>query len=324
MSNALQSENDSLLFQNKSATAIPYDSSALRVWFILTISVSLFGSVLLVLLLSASCRFRELLLRGSCILIFHSMLIQLLICAVICPILNISSYLTLINNTTLVHCPTLIFFNTASDHTDNWAALFLAVNRFVAIVSPHHYDAWVSRKVLICMIIIPWLIGISDSLPVYFGIGGQTIIGPAGCAFETDVDGFYGTLWFVIGAYIPIGLMGIIYTILFVRIGTANRNRPNLAVPFEPNGQNARLSTTQKRQISIAKMLIGSFAWYCICFLPGPIIVSLFPGVYAVDQMLRLWISGLLGLCGFAGCPIIFLASSADYRTGVKGLFRMI
>ncbi|OQV24159.1 hypothetical protein BV898_02109 [Hypsibius exemplaris] len=284
-----------------------YDSHSVTAWFGAIVSVHLLGSILLALLIAASFHSKEL-LRGSCILIFHIMLIELLICAITNPLLNVTAYLHLNRQFAHVNCRALILLNATSQHALNWASLLLAVNRFVAIVHPHQYERWVSKVAVTSMIIIPWLVGLADTLPVYFGIGGDILLGSAGCAFKTNIDEIYGTIWFVIGAYIPIGLMGVIYLTLGLRILASNRSRQriNRLIPVDAVSTMARVTAAQKRQLSFAKMLIGSSVWYLICFLPGPIIVSRFPHLYGIGNppIMRLWISGLLALCGYAGCPV--------------------
>lgn len=292
-------------------TLDPYAAPTAKVsidgWLTFSITVSIGGSLLLVLLLVTSF-YHEKLHTGSRILIIHLMVMHLLICAIYYPLLNISSYMVLRGQIISIHCQPILLLHNGTMHAQNWASLVLAINRYTAITLPHCYKKLVTTKALIVMIVLPWLIGIGDTMPVYFGVGGDFILAPPyGCVFQTN-DGIYGTVWATIGGYVPIALMGIIYVTLFLQLAIAryhaNRSVTNpITAQLSSSIPVSKSRTTRTRQMSMVKMLVASFVWYCLCFIPGPLIVTEFPFLYAEHFMLRLWVLSIM-LCGFAASPV--------------------
>ncbi|OQV12346.1 hypothetical protein BV898_13374 [Hypsibius exemplaris] len=295
-------------------------------WFSFTISVCVMGSCLLVLMLVSSlCNTR--LYRGSKVLIMHLLVIQLCLCGVTFPLLNLNSLATLTAHYGgfRMQCSLFYLANVATIHAENWAALLLAVNRFVALALPHLYSDFVSRKSLCLMIFTPWLIGISNSIPIYFGHGVDISRTPSGtCNIRTNGDLYGAVIWPAVGAYTPIALMGIIYFALFLRLVLARciciKDHMHTAGSCECE----RMKRKRMRQVDLAKILVVSYVWHCMCFLPAPILLTLFPQLYAQFVMLPEWTIGTLMPCGYAASPVIFLSLSSDYRIGLRYLMRRL
>ncbi|OQV17314.1 hypothetical protein BV898_08563 [Hypsibius exemplaris] len=286
-------------------------------WFALSIAVSLFGCFMLAALLAHICYGK---LTGSTVLIAHLMALQLLHCAVFFPILFVDSFAALTGSSLHLNCPLLLLMHISAAQAEHWASLVLAVNRYVAIALPHHYRKVVSTPVLTVMIIAPWVIGIGDTLPLYFGYGGilgeKPVFGY--CAIKVAGRIYGRALWQTIGTYIPTVLMGIIYVTLFVRLAIDGH------VCFRRKSDAEEKSMLERRlekRVTMAEMLVVAYVWYCLCFLPGPIILTAYPQLQRQYVMLAHWTSGFLTLCGYAASPVIFLFLSSDYRKGVRHLF---
>ncbi|OQV12349.1 hypothetical protein BV898_13377 [Hypsibius exemplaris] len=300
-------DNSSDLFNASSTTG------SLNGWFILSISISVGGATLLLLLIASSL-VHEKLHKGSRVLVIHLMTMQLLICGIFYPILNISSYLAMRHIKVNLNCTLLLFLEIATMHAEKWASLGLAVNRFVSLICPRSYRLFTSKKVLIITVTLPWLIGLGDTLPVLFQIGGEFgTSAPFGlCVLYAAVrNGTYGIVWTTIGVYLPICLTGVLYLTLFARLSRRARVGPE---ERKPSG---RARAKQTRQIALSKLLVASFVWYSICYLPGPIVLTQFAAFYVRDVML--WLRTLT-LLGYAVSPVIFLCLSQEYRVGVRRL----
>ncbi|OQV17400.1 hypothetical protein BV898_08503 [Hypsibius exemplaris] len=69
-------------------------------------------------------------------------------------------------------------------------------------------------------------------------------------------------------------------------------------------------------------MLVVTYLWHCLCFLPPPIILSMFHVfVDSHPTLVVLWLLKTIILCGYVISPVIFLSLNSDYQKGVKSLF---
>ena len=109
----------------------------------------------------------------------------------------------------------------------------------------------------------------------------------------------------LLGTYIPTVLMGVIYLTLFVRLALDGHVCfPRLDATEEATASGSRWEKRHKRRVTMAKMLIASYVWYCLCLLPGPIIVTAYPHLLKRHLMLPHWTNGFLTLCGYAASPV--------------------
>ena len=77
---------------------------------------------------------------------------------------------------------------------------------YVAIALPHWYSRMVSRPALLSMIVVPWVIGLGDTLPVYYGISGQIFVSKpiyGYCAIRVAGRVYGRALWPTIGECLP-------------------------------------------------------------------------------------------------------------------------
>jgi hypothetical protein len=154
-------------------------------------------------------------------------------------------------------------------------------------------------------------------------VGANFLLAPPYGACTTRANGgVYGTIWVVIGAYIPLAAMGFVYVMLFSRLALTQCSNSSVAIgsvrelqkngPHQSSGSNGPSERTLKRKISSAKMLVASYVWYCICFLPGPLILTEFPHLFARYPMLSHWMLRSLLLCGYAVSPVSLICEMTD------------
>ncbi|OQV17404.1 hypothetical protein BV898_08507 [Hypsibius exemplaris] len=301
-------------------------------WLALSTVCTLMGSGCLLLLMATSFR-RTRLHSGANVLVINLMVMELFICGISTPIQLITTYAGLTRGHIHIDCHLWMYCQISLVWAENWAATVLAVNRLFALALPHQYKALTSKPGLVTMVILPWLIGLGGNLPTFFGIGGNFILRLT--PFETCTLGInpsgtsagYGVAWVTLGTFLPMALIGGIYIFLgggwIVRHVLLNRKK-NHVFPGQ-NGQAKPTGTPNKaRQIALAKMLVGSYIWHCLCFLPPPILISSFPWLAMRHPLLvQLWLNKTVNICGYMISPFIFLALSTDYQTGLKDLIRI-
>ena len=303
------------------------DLTAVTLWFTITTLISFTGALLLlVVLLSAIQQKRH--HTGTRLLIVHLMLLQLLLLGFIYPVVNIQSYLAVFDgaNATIqsrppIHCPSAMFLLIAAMHAESWASVLLAVNRFAATVFPHHYRKLVTKKALAVMIVLPWCVGLGDNAPLWFGVGLQYTPGRPYPMCTVRATGVYAIAWATVGGYVPIVLMGVIYGALLVRLrfgrNKVSNTAPRIALELVSRSSlpSSRLQSMElgkraaarARQLVLTKMLLLSFGWYTVCFLPGPLVTAAFPALAARYYSVILWLSRTLIICGIAASPVSIL-----------------
>ncbi|GAV01472.1 hypothetical protein RvY_12180 [Ramazzottius varieornatus] len=89
-----------------------------------------------------------------------------------------------------------------------------------------------------------------------------------GCLYNPNADALFRLSHGVLGVYLPFAVTGTAYLTIFVEIF-----RSRLVT-----GQ--KLTASMKRRVSIAQMLFAAFVWFCLTYLPQPILTASFKDVY--------------------------------------------
>ncbi|OQV25379.1 hypothetical protein BV898_01057 [Hypsibius exemplaris] len=299
-------------------------SLAATSWFGVSMSASVGSSSMLIILLLTSLRHQKM-RKGTGTLIIHLMLMQLTLCLIYFPIEDITTYLALRSIPVRIDCEALLILRLGTMYSENWASLLLALNRFIALELPHFYQRILTRNALIAMIIFPWIVGLGSTLWVHFGTVGVDLIQlplPYGYCASRVTKGVNGTILVAIGAYGPLLFMGLIYSNLCYRLMvTRSQGTHRSSVgPIIHNKESSRLVGARARQKALAKMLIVSFLWYCVFFLPGPLVVTTFPALTKRFVICYPWLR-TMNLFGYAASPFIFLLLNAEYQATVGRLF---
>ena len=153
------------------------------------------------------------------------------------------------------------------------------------------------------MIVMPWCAGLGVNVPVWFDVGVRYALGqPYPWCTTKAIDGPFPAAWTTVGGYVPIGLMGLLYGVLtmkLVRGGSRITSRAAAGLELTLGGHSIR-----ERQRTLTKMLLLSFILYAICFIPGPMILTGFPYVAAQYYVVTLWLLRTLVICGHATSPV--------------------
>ena len=324
--NSVSTANHSSSLINAAVTVTFYT------WFGCTLAISIISTLILLLLLASSFRLKTL-RTGSRILLIHLMFIQLLICGIIFPVQTVVTQQAITKTLPpYLSCRPFMLFYMTIFYAENWSSVLMAFNRFVAIELPHHYKKWLTKRALAGTMILPWLIGFGSTLPIYFGMGAIfTWNVPSGVCYAA-ANGSYMIAWYAIGFFVPMALIGTCYIVLFLRLklrraAVANlyANRPGAAAAgaaanmvVTKNPHNIQQFLLRKRHIQIAKMLIMSFVFYCLCFVPSPLLSGSFAAMYLRNWTLQLWVGKTLLLCGYACSPVSDILFSRTNRRYTK------
>ena len=204
--------------------------------------------------------------------------------------------------------------------------LYFSINRLAAVLVPHHYHKFTTRKAVAVMVTLPWCLGLGGNLPLWFGVGArfsQRQRYPI-CSIQPKKNDWFTTGWNALGAYIPIGILGGVYGMLLLRLlvfrtnRVTTNNRPPIisgqvlasglpSLPIRPGHAPATNTQSRTRQLALTKMLLLSFVWYAICLLITPVFNAILPGAFSSTQSLAIsmWLSRTVVSCGLSASPVI-------------------
>ncbi|XP_055332329.1 uncharacterized protein LOC129584238 [Paramacrobiotus metropolitanus] len=288
----------------------------LYLWFSVSMLIGLIGGFLILMLLTVMYKQKKL-TRGSGLLIAHAQCIDFIMCTMENPLQNSGLLLQALHTSTGVNCPFARFSLISMQAVGNWSAVFLALNRFVAVVIPHHYQKVATQPVLIGKIVLSWSIGLAITVPHYvLKLGVEFGLSPTGACVILKMDAFLFRVISALVFYLPIGIVGALYVVIFLK-GLYLKRR----ILVHPEARRAPMPVVMKKRLQVARMLMWTFIWYCICYFPATFLPGFFYHVYKDDKRIEFWAKTLLYL-GYAMNPVFFFAMSSEYRKGAAGLLR--
>ncbi|GAU99486.1 hypothetical protein RvY_10482 [Ramazzottius varieornatus] len=258
-------------------------------WIAVTIALSVLGAILFIVLLLAVGRKRKL-RAGAGILISNLLVSELLLTAIFFPLSSIAIYYSLTDseNDFFVNDLALNLVRVIIIYTFHWNSLFLAVNRYCAVLHPRFYQRqFASRRLLFGLVILSWIIGLAITMPTYL----KAVSDDSRFWFEDDGSSISNnstrskaarkSLTFMrntVGAYIPAVLIGTLYITVFCRItvfykGKKQSGATSLSCSVSPPTE----SVVRQRRLVVAKMLFVSYWFLTLCFMTTPITYSFFP-----------------------------------------------
>ncbi|XP_055333555.1 short-wave-sensitive opsin 1-like [Paramacrobiotus metropolitanus] len=286
--------------------------TAFTLWATATFVVSFIGSFFSCLVfLSIVCQPK--LRTGSGALIGHVLILRFLTCAIHFPLFCVQACLAHAGVYLTVDCDAFAVAFIGFLHVEHWTDCFLSINRLIAILYPHRYAVWRSKNVVGSMIVVAWILGLCSTVPFFYGFGLEFRIANLGSCEPHVTDTGQALILLILGAFLPVGIRGILHTVICVRTTTCARSQWE---PVQADHNNHSMTRTAKRSVVVARMLFASFIWYALCLLPIPVVLTGFQHVFDENIIVRFWLHFLI-LCGNAADPIIFLLMNGDYRTGV-------
>jgi hypothetical protein len=275
--------------------------NSLYIWFVVNLSTCIIGG-LFNLLLIVVIFVEKLHKRGSGCLIVHLVLIEMLVCFVHLPLNTLMTFKAQFHTFPNSVCPYVHLTFLWTQHAGHWSAFFLAVNRLVASIFPHKYanNPRIIKIFSILMMIAAWVIGFVNNFLPYIGIGGWYELRPPwySCGLRSDGSPFCAIVQ-ALGVYVPeVGLLGLYFTILlkFNLLGFASNQV----------GTEVQHATTERirRRYLLAKLMLVSSLWYCICYFPNTVIASTsLVRFFIQNPVMQLWMRTVF-LLGYAVNPV--------------------
>ncbi|GAU87546.1 hypothetical protein RvY_00376 [Ramazzottius varieornatus] len=259
--------------------------SSITSWFVLSTTFHLFGGLTNLSLIIAAYNDRQS-RPGSRLLVANLAFAGFLLSLVLSFGVTVATYFSYLGLTWLLphpgHCVFYAMYQVAIAAT-SWADVCLAVNRLAAICFPHQYNRVGSRKVSALMIAIAWAISIIDiglhSSGKFGGLLERSSNGLCSLRVTERRGGFLVFLTVVI----PYALVGVasvpIFITAFIKIRAAR---------MSPQPQ--RRGTVLKKRLVIAKAMLASLIWCCLCAVPYTAVWSVAPRLFVQYQGLTYWL----------------------------------
>ncbi|XP_055335742.1 adenosine receptor A3-like [Paramacrobiotus metropolitanus] len=283
------------------------------IWIGIQFFLSLLGALLIVLLLMLMSRLHKL-KTGSGYLIAHALLVDLTFCLVITPITNIPIYLKQIDFVFPYDCTFTSFLMLLIVYTANWTAVALAANRLIAILLPYWYKRFTSPRFTACVVMMIWSMTMVCAVPTLDLLPGlKHALLPSGSCGVVRNEGVTFAILGTLGTYVPLVLLTIMYSSLFLMFRLGRRFN---------EGRSESHKNLLKRRLSIAKVLVLSLLWYCLCTLPT-VILTMFYGAWWRRDIRLLLYTRTTQILGYAASPVFFLVLRPEYRMAVKRLLNI-
>ncbi|OQV25587.1 hypothetical protein BV898_00523 [Hypsibius exemplaris] len=214
-------------------------------------------------------------------------------------------------------------------HAFVWQECALAVNRFVAIILPLHYKLINTKSVMLWSVFAGYLISFGiNAYPLGARVHSYVSSLPfGGCQYNPEGSNSFAVLHSVLGVYLPMGIMGVSYVVIFGTIVLRKMNgQPGhlVAPPFRAASQvappsRAASQVQQARRFRLAVMLFVSVVWFALTYLPHPILTAFFKDIYTADPRSYFYVRWVLQL-GVAGNPVIYALLNRDFRAGIAAV----
>ncbi|XP_055346104.1 green-sensitive opsin-1-like [Paramacrobiotus metropolitanus] len=285
-------------------------TSNATIWLAVYALICGFGIILNCFLLVVILTQRKL-QTGSGWLIAHKQILDVILCAIIFPIM-ISPVINLYVNIEglTVNCVWAQFVQLTLMQVGYWTAFFLGVNRLFALLLPHKYSVIAAKPSLVGCIAFSWFIVLVCDIPTLFNIGMKFGVTVNSCGILGPTDNFTYIVMTAFGQYIPVVLSGVIYITIFLTIRIKMSSRVGAA------GQRSDVS---RRRVVIAKLLFASYIWNTVCSQLPIALIQLVPRSAGNRALLSLWLRTIHAL-EYAANPMFFLLLSDDYQQGSKQL----
>lgn len=282
------------LGNNSTLPAISISTLSFFLWFATSVLVLITGFALYVLLACAFVVQRNL-RKGVGILILNMIFIGLQHSLIYHPFFIATVFFGWTGG--LVHSSLCIHFTNfyvVSIYTWNWCSVGLAVNRFVAVFKPHHYQAFGKRSVIVFVLICCWAIGFFTALAGYMGAlkseDYSQFVNNCSYANFSGVMQRLPLFLGIIGFYVPVTVaemlcVAIFYGLVKLRGPAAKQIGDSSTVSFPRK--------TITRRFRLTRTVIAMTFWYFLCLIPIPIISRLFPDWYRARYLVQVWLRTL-------------------------------
>ncbi|GAU88891.1 hypothetical protein RvY_01509 [Ramazzottius varieornatus] len=183
----------------------PLGKGDVAIWFCITLLTTLIGAIGCACIIGIIVSAKDF-WRGSNILIVHYFLFHLFICSINTPVLlyMVLSKVYLQVPLGLI-CPVVHFVHLLIQQASHWAGTVLFLHRLAALRLPYNYSCLTKKFPLFLMVLIPWAISLSITIPFLDGTFGRMRLLPSGRCAVGMTDPALTIINIALGTYLPFG-----------------------------------------------------------------------------------------------------------------------
>ncbi|XP_055331160.1 melatonin receptor type 1B-like, partial [Paramacrobiotus metropolitanus] len=173
------------------------------------------GNLLIVCLTLANRKLRT----GCGLLIAHCLLTYTILCGFSFPIVGTSVYRKLVYDWQMdpKHCKLFQWIQMGARFASHWFDLYIAINRIVALIFPHHYRRFSRKTVQGFVVAFIWIGAFGTSLLGWFDWALTFVMIPLGtCACIPK--GHFGMILYTIVFYLPSVITAGLYISIYLKI----------------------------------------------------------------------------------------------------------
>ncbi|GAU92583.1 hypothetical protein RvY_04645-2 [Ramazzottius varieornatus] len=240
------------------------------VYVVICLFICVFGAVSNSICLISIYLYPRLRHRGN-ILVGHLVLLNVVLCS---TVYSLSSVSLLLRGLRWLYLPpnfcNWVEYYYFCIHCLVWHECFLAMNRFIAVMLPHHYNRIASKRAILLTIflgyLVPFTLNVYASSTTVPTFSANPPFG--GCLFNLHSNTIFQVIHGVLGVYIPMVVIGVAYSIVCIRVLVTKLYLKQ------------KLTGSMKRRVIMAQMLFAAFLWFCLTYLPQPILTTFFKSIY--------------------------------------------
>ncbi|XP_055350324.1 uncharacterized protein LOC129596943 [Paramacrobiotus metropolitanus] len=249
---------------------------------------------------------------GSGILIAHQQLLNVLQTGIGNPFYIVVGWVVWLGGVSItgINCTAMHFFCQLFICVETWSSVFLAVNRFVAIIYPHQYRLISSNAAVAGFITASWCISAAIEIPALLGIGSYFGFRQFDCGYIRVTDHNMVVMHGVVGIWFPLAVQALLYAAIVIN--------------HRQKEEESRITMVQKKRFKLFRLLFGSYLWYVACYIPFMVTIYGFPRFWFADKLRAGWFMVLQEI-GYAGSPVFLLLMNKDVMKNAKegvGLLR--
>ena len=153
-------------------------------------------------------------------------------------------------------------------YTSSFALVFLNIERYMSIAFPVYHHTNVTRKNVIKLLPIPWILGLLEQVIGGFAVSGRSGVCTFGASqFESKVSLIMGIVFLLAHFFLPILLVTFLYGHMMIQLKTSKRSNDD--------GTTSRRDNIMERaKKNIFKTMLIITICYAICYV--------FNSIYAV------------------------------------------
>ncbi|XP_039272327.1 melatonin receptor type 1C-like isoform X2 [Styela clava] len=255
------------------------------------------------------------------IFIINLAIADLIVSAVIVPTV-IANVIAKSNALEHVFCSVIGFLVTSTCTCSLCNLMFIAVNRYWAVVRPNTYPKMFPRRRVYFMVAFTWLWSALLVSPTVLGWGGLKYDGKMMiCSWDDSIAPSYTYFITFVAIFMPLCIIAFCYFRLFATVRGSGRWVRSLSVGSGISQNNEQHRRSMRKERSLLKTLLTTVLLFCCCWVPFGACVLINPtGTPKHAKKIFGWLALTNSCVNF----IIYGAMNPVFRRGYHNLFLYI